>query len=68
MDTLEELSFNFSWACAISLVSGSSWDDSRCRRSYRSVTFTKMHLFSDDKRISKLPKSSKKNLLPLKYI
>ena len=59
MDPLEVLSFNISWACTISFVWGSSWDDSRCKSSCQSVAFPKMHLFLDDKIISEIPKSSK---------
>ena len=62
MNTLEELSLNISWACTTRLASGSFWDDwtdfwddpFACR----SVEFTKIYLFLDDKIISELPKSS----------
>ena len=59
MATLEELSFNIPWACRISFVSASSWDDKRCKSSWLSVAVTKMHLIVDDKIILELPKSSK---------
>ena len=60
MDTLEELSFNFSWACAISLVSGSSWDDSRCKRSYRQLHSLKCISFRTIKEFRNFLKAQKK--------
>ena len=55
MDTLQELFFNISRACAISFVSGFSSDDERRKSICHSVAVTKIHLFSDNKIIWKLP-------------
>ena len=55
MATLEELYFIISWACRISFVSISSWDDEKCKSFCHSVAVTKMHLFSDDEINLELP-------------
>ena len=65
MATLEELSFNISWACRTSFVSASSWDDKTCKSSWRSVAVTKTHLIVDDKMILELSKSSKQYFVSL---
>ena len=59
MATLEEPFFSISWACRISFASAYSWDYNRCKSSCRWVPVTQMHLFSDDKIISELRKSSR---------
>ena len=68
MDPLEVLSFNISWACTISFVWGSSWDDSRCKSSCQSVAFPKMHLFLDDKIFPNFLKALNNALLLFQYI
>ena len=63
MAALEEPSFNILWAWRISFVSAFSWDVVLCKSSCRSVAVTKIHLFSGDKTISELSKSSRQCLL-----
>ena len=59
MATLDKPSFTILWAWRINFVSAFSLDEEICKSSCRSVAVTKIHLFSDNKIISELPKSSR---------